>query len=115
MIDISFEDFKDAIIERAKRPENIAEDGSVIWNYVESDMFVEGKMDEDLRKPFDFIVTGFKNAGRNRSMKDLEMEITEFIVESCESGEEVDLVEVAEKFNVPFEDVMFIAEKLEEV
>ena len=112
MIDISFVDFKDAIIERAKRPENIAEDGSVIWNYVEADMFTEGKMDEDLRKPFDFIVTGFKNAGRNRSMKDLEMEITEFLVES---NGEVDLVEVAEKFNVPFEDVMFIAESLEEV
>ena len=56
---ISFVDFKDAIIEAAQRESNIAEDGSVIWNFVEADLFIEGVMTEELRPAFNTIVDGF--------------------------------------------------------
>ena len=57
---ITYGDFKDAIIEAAERPGNHAEDGSVIWNYVEADLFIEGVMTEELRPAFNFIVDGYK-------------------------------------------------------
>ena len=61
---ITFVDFKDAIIEAAQRPSNIAEDGTVIWNYVEADLFIEGVMTEELRSAFNFIVDGYKKGER---------------------------------------------------
>ena len=109
---ISFVEFKDAIIEAAHRPSNIAEDGSVIWNFVESDLFIEGVMTEELRPAFNTIVDGFISARKCKSMKDLAMDIEEAIVDA--NGER-SFDSIAKEFGVTFDDVVAIAETLEEV
>lgn len=55
MVDINFIDFKNAIIDAMNKDENRNDDNSVNWDYVESDLFIDGIMTEELRPAFNTI------------------------------------------------------------
>lgn len=57
---ITFVDFKNAVLDAAMRSSNIREDGSVNWNFVEADLFIDGIMTEELRPAFNNIVDDFQ-------------------------------------------------------
>lgn len=57
---MTYDDFKSNLLACAEKPENQNKDGSINWNFVESDMYIDHGMTDSHRGAFNIIADGIE-------------------------------------------------------